>query len=150
MKGNLWGVLIVFVFIGLMLPAVSLGFEDATEERTIDDESLTLEYDEAVEVAHASHVTEDSDVVVTDADGNELVEGDDYDWDADDGTITALEEDLDGDDVSVEYHAEVQTDDTIAVAQILSVFDGWIAIMALLAVLGMVWAVTSFGFGGGY
>ena len=140
MKGDLWTIAVVLVFLAMMLPAVGLGFESAADERTIDEE-LTLEHQEPVEVSYADDVTDD-EVTVT-VDGTELEEGTDYDWDS--GEITLTNDEFDGETADVTYSAETQSEETHDVAQILGAFDGWIAIVLLFVVVG---AIVAMAFGG--
>jgi len=144
MKGDLWKAAIVLVFLALMLPAVGVGFESAETQETIEDEPIELEYDEAVEVENADIATDDP-VTVLDADGEELQEGEDYEWH--EGNITALEPDLDGEQATITYETATHTDETLAISQVLGVFDGWIAIIFLFVIVA---AVLSMAFGSGF
>lgn len=147
MKGDLWQIAVVLVFLALLLPAASIGFEAAEDRETIEDETVILEYDEPVAVEYHEEATDDVPTV-TDEDGTELEEGIDYSWDA--GNITALETNLDGEPVNVTYEIMIRTEATEDVAQILGIFDDWLAIIFLFVVVGAIVAMSFGGSGGRY
>lgn len=151
MRGNLWTIAIIIVFLAMMLPAVSIGFEGAENREDIENEPLTLIYQEPVPVEYADYATNDTgDVTIVDSEGEELTVGEDYEWDS--GNVTALQSNLDDETVLVNYTIEIRTDETTAVGQVLGVFDGWIAIVLLFAAIGsivaMVFPAMGSNFGG--
>ena len=144
MKGNLWAIVVVFVFLALMLPAVSLGFEGATTPNDVSAEEIVLEHEQPVPVEYADKAVDDPDTVtVIDENGDELETFEDYDWQ--NGNITALDPSLDQETVFVDYVYLTRTEETESAGQILSVFDSWIAILTLFVALGAVWAWTKMG-----
>lgn len=113
MKGNLWTVIVLVVVIALLLPGINLAFSESLEENNVEAETVTLEFEEQVPVSAADYATSfDEDVTVADSGtGSELTEGEDYEWNSSDGTITALDESYDNEDVDIDYtyHAPTET-----------------------------------------
>lgn len=142
MKGALFPVLIAFVFVALMLPAVGIGYDEASREQRIEGEAVTLEVDDPAAVEYTDE-TVDGDVTVV-VDGNELEQGAEYEWNS--GEIELLDATYDNETATVEYTAEIRTAETEDAGSILSVFDGWYAAAILLfASLGAALAAAAWG-----
>ncbi|ARS89926.1 hypothetical protein [Natrarchaeobaculum aegyptiacum] len=143
MNGKLFVVLIAFVFVGVMLPAVGISFDDAERERLVDEE-LTLDAEEPVSVEYASEALATAEDVTIVVESDQLEPGDDFEWHS--GDVVTLEEDLDGATAQIEYPAEIRTEETRNVGNLLSVFDGWyVEAIVLFTCLAAALAAAAWG-----
>lgn len=86
MKGNLWMLVVVVVFVGLFLTAVNAGYEDAGSPETVT-EDIRVDYSQEVSVAEGTPPYFDNETVENST-GTVLTEGTDYQWDTSTGNVT--------------------------------------------------------------
>jgi hypothetical protein len=138
MKGNLWMVVVVVVFVGFFLTmGVNLGFEQATKQDTVTNETLTVDYDNEVSVS-TSAVTYFDNETVRNESYYELTEGTDYDWNTSTGNVTFYNtsETSGGEPAHVTYTYEKRDQAAADSSQVLSIFGPLFGLFIALAAIG--------------
>ena len=148
MRGSLWTIAVIVVFLALLVPAMGFAFEGALSQDTIEDEPVTLSTEENVSVDPPNDAEEFSqDIELVDADGEELTEGVDYVWNSTTGEIETLESNLDNETVEATYAYEYYAEETTDVMAVLGIIDGWIVALLLFVAMGAMMAWSNFGGG---
>lgn len=111
---HLWTliVLLLGVFI-LGFGGVQAGYDNATETFTISDEAATVDYDTEYNVSESTAESFNNTITVT-ANGNELVEGTDYQWHPDRGNVSWINSSAtqSGDTAFIDYQYQDHPDAT--------------------------------------
>ena len=152
MKGSPLGFVVLLLFLALALPAIGFAFDDATHHVDVENEAITLEQDEPVEVDPEHDVETYSQTVTLTHEDEELTETEDYEWDAENGTVTALQSNLDNEVASINYSYEHYTEETQATKEIVEQLAGpWMLGLVLIMGVALMWSWLDFGgnFGGG-
>ena len=146
MKGNIWTVIVVLIFAALLLPSANLAFSESLETNDVEAEILNLEEGTPVPVDAAEYAVSFSEEhEVRDAGtGSTLDEGTDYEWDSDNGTVTALTQDYDQEDVEVDYTYEAPTETTRNIEGLLA----WVNPLVAYGLLLFVTLGAAFGLAG--
>lgn len=143
MKGTIWGIAVLAIVLGLLLPAANAGFENAQAPRDVEGESIIVDYDSP------SRVDVDADAfgetVNITADGDVLTAGTSYTWDASTGEVTWLSsnETTDGETAYIDYsftggNQAGNDSNTVltGVGSVLGLLMFLVAIGALISLLG--------------
>lgn len=130
------------VFIVLVVAAMAAGasFSDATHVFTVEGESITVDYDDPVAVDSADVAVSFYDnETVYNASGDPLVEGTDYEWNTDNGSVTWFDTaaTTDAETGSIDYAYDAPSERSRDLASVLSI-GGYGLALALLLFGGVV------------
>lgn len=140
MKGNVWTVFATIIFLALVLTTVNIGYESATTTKTIQNETVTVDYDEHISVDLNATSYKDNEKAYNKTE-DRLEEGTDYDWNTKTGNISffntsATEE---GQNATITYTGFVRSQSTDNVASILgSIAPFLVFALILFAVCGTI------------
>lgn len=150
MKGTLWSMAVVAVFLAVVLPAANIGYYNATSTSTVFNESGTVDYSQPVAVNNTDlTVRYLNNETVYDKNGQELIEGTDYDWNTSSGEITFYDtvSTNDGENFTIDYAYETRTDTTTDIAALISPWGAFLGIFFFVVVIS---ALLGMLFGGGF
>ncbi len=137
-------VAVVILLLGLSVPALATAYDYAGTPFEVN-ESITVEYSSPSQVdANATQEGYgDSPRVVVN--GTTLVEGSDYAWDADDGTVTwyNTSNTTDGATAQIEYRAYQRTAETEAAWSIVMPLTGLFGLFGLVASVRALWSYSA-------
>lgn len=143
MKGTIWGIAVLAIVLGLLLPAANAGYQNAEAPRDVVGESVIVDYDSPSRVdVDADAYAETVNITV---DGDALTAGTSYTWNADTGEVTWLssQETKNGETASIDYSfagGNQAGDDSntvlSGVGSVLGLLMFLVAIGALISLLG--------------
>ncbi len=140
MKGNLWTVVVVALFLAILLPAVNLGYQDTTKTATANTEAVTVDYSENTTVDNADTATSfyDNETIQTDGGNTTLEDGIDYEWNTTTGEIQWLNTTAttDGDTATITYTYQYHGQTTSNIAALLQPWGTILGVFLFVTVLG--------------
>lgn len=148
MKGNIWHLAVVALFLVLLLQAVGVGYSDAAQTAGVTNESMTVNYSAPVSVANTSAHAYSDTVTIYNASGSELVADTDYTWHSSNGSVSWANttNTTDGETAAISYDYEYHSDETNG---FMSLFESMAVPLGLLFMLVGIGALWSLVFGGG-
>jgi hypothetical protein len=149
MKGNIWQVAVIALFVSLVMAGPMVAFEGATHDNTQFDESVTVDYDQEVSVDNDAVRYNDTAVIRDDA-NNKLEDGTDYDWNATSGNITFQNTSAtsEGDTVFADYQYETRDEHTQNIGSLFASLDVVIGLLLLMFGVGAAYTIAGGGGGG--
>lgn len=143
MRGTIWTVVVLFVIAGVAFAAAGSTYDDAAEVRSVENESLTLDTQDAVALSAADEWSSlhTNETVLNATDGTELERGTNYTIDHENGTVLAASTADDGEDVLVTYWYDWHDETTQGVSHALDVTLGNVlGFLALIAAVGVLYS----------
>lgn len=144
---GLFTLLILFVGLGILFAGgMNVGYEQGWPEETVTNESITVDYSQAVAVdTQPDPVEYGGTVTVYNTTGAELAAGTDYDWHAENGTVTWYDTNAtaDGETASITYDYATPTEDQEAAGGVVKVVG--IVLVLLLILLAGQWVFDVVG-----
>lgn len=143
MKGNLWYVLIVFVFVAIGLFAIPTALSDnADVNNTNETHSLTSASETKLNQSETWYRLVENETVKS-TNGTVYDRGEDYEIDYQNGTLTAVSgSEADGDDVYVDYYYETIDQRSEEIAGLLSTMEWAMPWLFFIVVIGTLLAWT--------
>lgn len=148
-KGNLWTLAVIAVVLAVLLPAANIAYADSTHQQTKTNESVTVSYTGTIQVSEDAFEYNDT-VTLLNASGSELVDGTDYEWYPENGTLeyynTTNTEEGNTNHVTYDYFTHDQA--TLDASFILDLFGDWSGILIMIAAIGALLGLLFRGTGG--
>ena len=139
MKGNLWMIVVVVVFVGFFLTmSVNLGFEQATTPESTENETTTVEYGTGVSLTSANAVEYYDNETIRNDSFYELREGTDYEFNTTTGNVTFYNttHTSEGEAVFASYTYEARDTAAKNSSQVLGIFAPLFGLFIALAAVG--------------
>jgi hypothetical protein len=139
MKGNLWMLVVVVVFVAVFLSiGVNLGFEQATLPKYVDNETMTVEYSTEVSFTSANAVEYYDNETIRNDSYYELEEGTDYDFNTTTGNVTFYNttHTSEGEAAFASYSYEARDAAAKNSSQVLSIFGPLFGLFIALVAVG--------------
>lgn len=147
-ENSLWAFAVVILFLAVLVPSLNFAANDNTEIRTVENESVTVNYSEPSQVDPALEpLGFEPNATVFNSSGAELVNGTDYEWRPTNGTIAWFNttSTTDGESASVTYEYHARSQRTRDINGVMFVLGKALPFLVIIAGVGAV-----FRYGGGW
>lgn len=130
-KNSYFGAVVLLVLVAFLAAVGPAALADGAQETAVGNEPIAVEYDHQTSVEDDG-IEYDEDVDVRNGDGDELVEGTDYDWHASTGNVTWIDTaaTTEGETARVDYAVAQTSDVSLGIAEIVA---GLLVVTALVA-----------------
>lgn len=151
MKGNLWHVIVVALFLAILLPAVNLGYQATAQTAPSTTTTVTVDYSQPSTIDAGDDrllsYLDNETITVTDT-NTTLTDGTDYQWNTSTGQLTWLNSTAtsDGDTATLQYAYRYRGETTTDIAGFLQPWGRIIGVFLLVTALGY---FVSMAYGGG-
>lgn len=137
-KTGLFTFFLLFVGLGVLFVGLNQGGAVVLDAESVTNESITVNYSDTVQVSQTGWGYEYNDsVTVYNSSGVELVDGTDYEWYQDNGSVAWFDtpDTTDGETATISYTYEKPPESSKAMATTVSALGGVLG-MLLFAVIG--------------
>lgn len=147
-ENSLWAFAVVILFLAVLVPSLNFAANENTEIRTVDNESVSINFTEPSEVdPDLEALGFEPNATVFNSSDAQLVNGTDYVWRPTNGTIRWFDtaNTTDGEAATTTYDFKARTQRTRDISGIMFVFGEALPYLVIIAGVG-----AAFRYGGGW
>jgi hypothetical protein len=132
---------VVILLLALAVPSLATAYDYAGTPIEYE-ETVSVDYSNNTGVSESATLEDYADETTVTADGTELVEGTDYRWDEESGSVDWLDtaNSSDGDEAVIQYRAHQRTAETEIAWTVISPIFGLFGLFAVVASVRTLWS----------